>query len=59
MLILKYPDNMLCCKWYDNKGVLLLASIIEGMDICSTVQRSMKGSSSKTPNKLSFCCKDV
>ena len=45
---LKYSDNVVCCNWYD-KIVLLLASNIEGMDTCSTVQRRMKGSSSKTP----------
>ena len=24
----KYSDNVLCCKWYNNKAVLLLASNI-------------------------------
>lgn len=41
--------NILCCKWYDNKSVLLLASNIERMDMCSTIQRRMKGFSSKNP----------
>ena len=45
----KYSDNILYCRWYDNKAVLPLAGNIEGMGTCSTVQRRMKGSSSKTP----------
>ena len=44
----KYSDNVLCCKWYDNKSAMLLASNIEGIDKCSTVERFMKGSSLKT-----------
>ena len=45
----KYSDNILYCRWYNNKAVLPLTGNIEGMDTCSTVQRRMKGSSSKTP----------
>lgn len=44
---LKYTDSVLCCKWYDNQSVLLLASNIEGMNKFSTVRRRMKGSLSK------------
>ena len=39
-------------KWYDNKSILLLANNIEEIDTCSTVQRRMKGSSSK----ISIAC---
>ena len=45
---LTYSDNILCCKWFDEKAVLLLASNIEGMDTCSAVQCRMKSLSSKT-----------
>ena len=31
----KYSDNALCCKWYDNKSDLLLASSIEESKPCS------------------------
>ena len=55
----KYPDNILFCKWYNNKAVLLLASNIEEIDTCSTVQHLMNSSLSKPPNKLSFCCEEV
>ena len=48
----KYSDNVLRCEWHNNKSVLLLANNIEGMDTHSTVQRRMKGSSSKT---LIYC----
>ena len=46
---LKYSDNILCCKWYDKKAVLLLATNIGGMDTCSAVQCRMKSLSSKNP----------
>ena len=39
----------ICCKWYDNKAALLLASNIEAICTCSRVQPRMKGSSSKIP----------
>ena len=59
----KDSDIVLCCKWYDNKSALLLGSNIEGMDKCSTVQRRMKGSSSKTsitcPSPVRFYNKDM
>ena len=42
-----YSDNILCFLLCDNKAVLLLASNIEGMDTCSTVQCHEKGLSSK------------
>lgn len=44
---LKYTDSVLCCKWYNNQSVLLLASNIEGMNMFSTVRRRMKGSLSE------------
>lgn len=31
----KYYDNILCCKWYNNKVVLLFASSIEGINMSS------------------------
>ena len=41
----KYSVNVLCCKWFDDKSVLILASNIEVMDTCTTVSGSMKSSS--------------
>lgn len=38
----KYSDNALCCKCYDDKSVLRLASNIEGKDIVTTVQDIIK-----------------
>ena len=44
----KYSVNVLCCKWFDDKSVLILASNIEVMDTCTTVSGSMKSSSWET-----------
>ena len=51
---LKYSNNIRCCRRYDSKVVLLLVSIIEGMDMFSAVQRRMKGLSSKTRINYDF-----
>ena len=45
----QFSKNIICCKWYDNKAVLLLATNVEGMSGSSNVMRRMKGSSTKTP----------
>ena len=45
----QFSKNIICCKWYDNKAVLLLATDVEGMSGSSNVMRRMKGSSTKTP----------
>ena len=45
----QFPKNVICCKWFDNKPVLLLATNIEGMDGTSNVMRRSKGSATKTP----------
>ena len=37
----KYSEKVVCCKWYDNKAVLLLGSNIDGMDACSSLQRQL------------------
>lgn len=44
----KYSVKVLCCKWFNDKSVLILASNIEVMDTCTTVSGSMKSSSWKT-----------
>ena len=41
--------NFICCKLFDNKPVLLLATDIEGMDETSNVMRQTKGFPTKTP----------
>ena len=45
----QFPKNVICCKWFDNKPVLLLATNIEGIDGTSNVMRQTKGSAAKTP----------
>ena len=45
----QYSENIISCKWYDNKAVLLLSTNVEGMDSCSNVLRRMKGSANKIP----------
>ena len=37
------------CKWYNNKPVLILVRIVDGMNGISTVMRQTKGSATKTP----------
>ena len=44
----QFPKNVICCKWFDNKPVLLLATNIEGMDGTSNVMRRTKRSARKT-----------
>ena len=44
----QFSKNVICCKWFDNKPVLLLATNIEGMDGTSNVMRRTKGSATKT-----------
>lgn len=44
-----------CCKWMDSRSVVLLFTNIEGLQAVSSVQRRMKGSSSK----VSVSCPDV
>jgi len=45
----QYSETVFCCKWYDNKAVLLLGSSVDGIDGSSNVLRRMKGSATKTP----------
>ena len=45
----KKSKDVICCKWFDNRGVLLLATNVEGIGGNSTVQRRMKGSATKIP----------
>lgn len=46
---IRYSKKAICCKWYDNKPVLMMGSNVEGIDDISTIPRRMKGASSKTP----------
>ena len=48
----QFPKNVICCKWFDNKAVLLLATNVEGMVGMSNVMRQTKGSFTKTPMAL-------
>ena len=45
----QFSKNAICCKWFDNKPVLLLATNIEGMDGLPNLMRQTKGSATKTP----------
>ena len=38
-----------CIKWYDNKSVILFGSHLEEIASILTVQKRLKGSSSKNP----------
>ena len=41
---LYYSKNIICCKWYDNKPALLLATNFVGLSWVSKVMRQVKGS---------------
>ena len=45
----QFSKNVICCKWFDNKPVLLLATNTQGMDGLSNLMRQTKGSATKTP----------
>ena len=43
----KFCNHIVCIKWYDSKSVMLLGSHLEELTSVLTVQRRLKGSSSK------------
>ena len=43
----QYTLKVVCVKWKDNRGVVLLESNIDGADDCFSVQRREKSMSSK------------
>ena len=43
-----YSKSIICCKWYDNKPVLLVATNADGMSGVSNVMKRTKGSATKT-----------
>ena len=45
----QFSKNVICCKWFGNKAVLLLATNVEGMVGMSNMMRQTKGSFTKTP----------
>ena len=45
----KFYNHIACIKWYENKSVMLLGSHLEEITYIPTVQRRLKGSSSKIP----------
>ena len=45
----QYSKNIIWCKWYDNKSVLLLATSVDGMSGTYNVMRRTKGSTTKIP----------
>ena len=46
---LYYSNNINCCKWYDNKSVLLLVTNLDGMSGVSNIMRQTKCSPTKAP----------
>ena len=52
----KFCNHIACIKWYD-KSVMLLGSHFEEITSISTVQRRLKGSSSKIPINCPNCMK--
>ena len=44
-----YSKNIICCKCYNNKPVLLLATNVGGISWISKVMRRRKGSATITP----------
>ena len=47
--VFHFSKNIICCKWYKNKAVLLLATNIDAMNEVSNAMRRLKGSATKTP----------
>ena len=50
-----YCKNIMCCKWYSNNLVLLLATNVHGVSGVSNIMRQTKCSA----NKTCFCPKIV
>ena len=44
-----FTENIICCKWFNYKPALLLATNIEKIDGTSNVMRETKSSATKTP----------
>ena len=44
-----YSNNIICCKWYDKKPVLLLATNLDGMSGVSNKMRQTRGSPTNAP----------
>jgi hypothetical protein len=44
----QYADRVVACKWYDNRGVVLLAANTDGVDEMTSVGRRKKGAATKT-----------
>ena len=53
----KLYNHIACIKWSDSKSVMLLGSHLEEITSISTVQRRLKGSSSKVPVNCPNCIK--
>ena len=45
----QFTEKVACCKWFDRQSVKMLFSNSSGMQLTSTVQWRMKGSSTKIP----------
>ena len=50
----QYTQKVVCVKWKDNRGVVLLESNIDGADDCFSVQRQRREKSMSS--KGSFPC---
>ena len=58
-----YSKNIICCKWFNNKPVLLQTTNVDGISGISNVMRKRKGPASKTsascPNIIKLYNKGV
>ena len=59
----QFSTDVGCCKWMDNRSVVMLCSNIEGMQTKSSIQRRAKGSGIKVsisyPDVIKFYNKDM
>ena len=45
----QYADNIVAVKWYDNRGVTLVGTCLQGSNQISSVSCRLKGNSVKIP----------
>ena len=58
----QYADNIVAVKWYDNCGVTLVRTCLEGCNQISFVSRRVKDKHEKYLTNtcvLSFICKEI
>ena len=62
VILIFLKTSFACCKWYNNKPAIYLASNFDGVSGVSNVMRQTKGSATKTalscPNIINLYNKD-